>query len=296
MIRVERLAKRFGSLTAVDGVSFEIPQGTSFGLLGPNGAGKSTTIHMLTGRLRADEGEVHIDGSSDPTRPEVRMRLGTTPQDLAIYGALTGRENLEFFGRLYGLAGSELRARVDWALDFTGLADRQKDRTEKYSGGMKRRLNLAASLLHDPPVLLFDEPTVGVDPQSRNMLFDRIEELKGRGRTILYTTHYMEEAQRLCDRVAIMDHGHILALDTVECLITAHGGPSTIDVELDEVPGDPAALPGTLEGRQLRIQTDKPLEAVGQLASRGLRFRSMKIERPSLEDVFLNLTGRRLRD
>jgi ABC-2 type transport system ATP-binding protein len=225
MIHVEQLRKSYGSLVAVADISFEVPRGETFGLLGPNGAGKTTAILMMAGALRPDSGCVALNGESDPTRPPVRRQLGLAPQALALYGELTGGENLTFFGRLYGLRGTALSQRVSWALDFVGLTERQGDRAATYSGGMQRRLNLAIAMMHDPPVLFLDEPTAGVDPQSRNALFDNIEQLAALGRTILYTTHYMEEAERLCDRVAIMDHGRILDMNSVEELTRKHDCP-----------------------------------------------------------------------
>ncbi len=231
-IEVKSLRKAYGELVAVDGVSFEVNGGECFGLLGPNGAGKSTTINCVVGALRPDAGEIQIDGDSDPTRPAVRMKIGVAPQPIALYEELTAEENLTFFGSLYGLAGGLLKERIEMALEFSGLAGRRKDRVSTYSGGMQRRLNLVCGILHDPPVILLDEPTVGVDPQSRNLIFENIEALKRLGRTIVYTTHYMEEAQRLCDRVAIIDQGKILALDTVEGLLKAHGGPDLESVFL----------------------------------------------------------------
>ena len=223
MITVEKLAKRFGELQAVNGVSFTITKGETFGLLGPNGAGKTTTIHMLVGALKPDGGKVVIDGKADPTAATARKRIGIAPQALALYEQLSAAENVRFFGSLYGLRGTKLSKQVTWALEFTGLADRRKDRMKTFSGGMKRRLNMACAIVHKPAVLFMDEPTVGVDPQSRNYIFENIEALKAEGTTVLYTTHYMEEAQRLCDRVAIMDQGKVLALDTVDGLITEHG-------------------------------------------------------------------------
>ena len=296
MITAKNLTKKYGQLTAVDNISFEIKSGETFGLLGPNGAGKSTTINMLSGALNADHGSIEIDHEADPTRPAVRRKLGLAPQALAIYKELTGEENVSFFGSLYGLTGAKLKDRVAWSLEFVGLTDRRSDRSGTYSGGMQRRLNLACAIVHDPPVLLLDEPTVGVDPQSRSLIFEKIEEFKALGRTILYTTHYMEEAERLCDRVAIIDKGKILALDTVDNLIATHGGDAILEGELIKVPDDTTTLPGTVEGRHLRIYTEQPLEMIGQLAADGHRFRSLRIDRPDLEKVFLNLTGRRLRD
>jgi len=296
MIEVRELRKSYGSLTAVDGVSFELRPGETFGLLGPNGAGKTTTIHLMVGVLTPDSGTVRIDGGADPTRPEARRRLGLAPQAQALYADLSGEENLAFFARLYGLGGARLTERVRWALEFAGLTDRRRHAVKTYSGGMQRRLNLAVALVHDPPVLFLDEPTVGVDPQSRNHIFDSIEALKRQGRTILYTTHYMEEAQRLCDRVAIMDQGKVLALDTVNGLIDAHGGRSVVRAELESVPADAGGLPGRLEGNALVLETAKPLEDVARLAQLGLKLTALHVTRQNLETVFLELTGRSLRD
>lgn len=296
MIRAENLRKRYGALTAVDGISFEIHAGETFGLLGPNGAGKTTTINLLVGSLTPDGGAVFINGQADPTNPAVRRQIGYAPQALALYDALTADENLAFFGRLYGLGSRQIRDRVNYVLDLVGLAERRGDRAVTFSGGMKRRLNLACALVPDPPVLLLDEPTVGVDPQSRNLIFDKIELLRREGRTIVYTTHYMEEAQRLCDRVAIMDHGRILALDTVERLIEQHGGKSVIEAELDAIPGDLPGVNAVIEGDQLRLETDRPLEDLARLTGLGIRLHTLRLDRADLETVFLNLTGRRLRD
>ena len=296
MIKAENLTKQFGNITAVDNISFEILKGESFGFLGPNGAGKSTTINMLAGLLVPDKGQIFIDGASDPTRSHVRRMLGIVPQALALYDDLTAEENLAFFGRLYGLSGKALKERIDWTLDLVGLTERRRDRVKTYSGGMQRRLNLACGLVHDPQVLLLDEPTVGVDPQSRNLIFEKVSQLKAEGRTVLYTTHYMEEAERLCDRVAIIDHGRILVIDTVENLILNHGGPSFVNAQLSSSVGDPSGLPGKLDGRNLRVETDSPMATIAQLSTTGYKFETMLIDRPNLETVFLNLTGRKLRD
>jgi ABC-2 type transport system ATP-binding protein len=296
MIQVTDLRKAYGPVVAVDGISFEIRQGETFGLLGPNGAGKTTTIHLLTGALGPDAGTIQINGVADPTRLEVRRSIGFAPQALALYDELTGEENLTFFARLYGLSGARLRERVEWGLAFGGLADRRADRTRTYSGGMKRRLNLACALVHDPAVVFLDEPTAGVDPQSRNHIFEGIEALAAEGRTILYTTHYMEEAQRLCDRVAIMDRGHILALDTVEGLIERHGGQSVIEAELEGPVPEAVALPGKLEGAVLHFASDRPFDEAARLVAAGVKFATFRVDRPNLEVVFLALTGRRLRD
>jgi len=281
MIYLEKVNKKFGDIVAVDGLSLEIEEGEVFGLLGPNGAGKTTLVNITVGLLEPDSGRVAINGDNSPLDPATRAMIGVAPQALAIYEDLTGRENLLFFGKLQGLTGKELSRQVDSALEFVKLTDRQKDKVKNYSGGMQRRINLAAALLHDPPLLLFDEPTVGVDPQSRNAIFENIIELRKQGRTILYTTHYMEEAQRLCDRVGIIDHGKLLAMDTVEGLINTHGGKDLVVAE-------------TADG-ELRLETDEPVAELEKLKKQGglLRF---WVERPNLEKVFLNLTGRQLRD
>jgi ABC-2 type transport system ATP-binding protein len=251
---------------------------------------------MLIGALKPDAGTIHINGTGDPTRPEVRRSLGVAPQALALYQELTAEETLAFFGKLYGVTGDRLKARVNWALEFAGLTDRRRDRVKTYSGGMARRLNLACALVHDPAAIFLDEPTVGVDPQSRNHVFDSIETLKKSGRTILYTTHYMEEAQRLCDRVAIMDRGKVLALDTVDELVKQHGGRSVVTAELERPPAPGAKLPGRLEGTSLRFESTQPLEEVARLSGEGIKFTTLRVDRPDLQTVFLSLTGRSLRD
>ena len=216
MLDVQNLRKAFGDLVAVDDVSFGLEGGRLLGLLGPNGAGKTTTVSMIAGLVMPDRGSVRIDGRSlsgdaDP----LKRRIGLVPQDLALYDELSARDNLRFFGSLFGLAGAPLDKAITSAVELVGLADRLGDRVGVYSGGMKRRLNLAAGLLHDPDILLLDEPTVGVDPQSRNAIFENLEELKRRGKALLYTTHYMEEAERLADRIVVIDHGRVIADDTL---------------------------------------------------------------------------------
>ncbi len=303
MIKAENLKKYYGATVALDDVSFEVQKGETFGLLGPNGAGKTTTIKLLCGLLRPDAGTVTLDGKTDPGQIEVRLSLGVVPQSLALYEELSALENLRFFGKIYGLNGQKLKERVRDCLDIAGLAQRSKERVSKYSGGMKRRLNMVCSLLHDPPILLLDEPTVGVDPQSRNLIFETIEAMGKEGRTIIYTTHYMEEAQRLCDRVAIIDHGRILDMDSVENLITRHGGPSHIEAEFEEKLSDVNKIKPFVDNKDIQFeetkimfQTSRPMESLAKLNSSGVRFRSLKVQTADLEDVFLNLTGRRLRD
>ena len=283
MLTLRNLRKKYGDLLAVDGLSLAIERGEVFGLLGPNGAGKSTTIGMSVGMIRPDAGTVTLEGFGDPTTPSVRRAVGVAPQSLALYEDLTARENLAFFGRLHSMAGRTLRRRVDQTLDMVGLASRQADRVATFSGGMKRRLNLAAAMIHEPPLLLLDEPTAGVDPQSRNSILDLVRSMAARGVTILYTTHYMEEAAKLCTRVAIVDHGRLLALGTVPDLVGMHGGTTVITVDR----GD----------HSHRIETTDPVRDVAAImadSSQGIS--GLRIDRPDLESVFLNLTGRSLRD
>jgi ABC-2 type transport system ATP-binding protein len=281
MLRLIGVQKRYGSLVAVDGVSLEIQRGEVFGLLGPNGAGKTTTVHMVAGLWPPDGGRVELDGAGSPMAPRVRRRIGVAPQALALYEELSGRENVAFFGRIQGLRGEALARRVEEALAFVGLTDRAGDRVRRYSGGMKRRLNLAAALVHQPDLLLLDEPTVGVDPHSRHAIFENILALRAQGRTIVYTTHYMEEAQRLCDRVGIMDRGKLLAVGSLPELIRAHGGHSRVVA--------------TTTAGPVEIATDDPLAELRRMESAG-GLVSFHVDRPSLETVFLNLTGRSLRD
>jgi ABC-2 type transport system ATP-binding protein len=281
MLKFDRVRKEFGAVIAVDDLSVEIRRGEIFGLLGPNGAGKSTTVHLAVGLLAPDRGSVSVEGLGAPTRAEVRARIGVAPQALSLYEHLTAEENLAFFGRMYRLSGERLAARVQAALEFVGLTERRHDLARNYSGGMKRRLNLAAAILHEPELILLDEPTVGVDPQSRNSIFENILALRARGRTIVYTTHYMEEAERLCDRVGIMDRGRMLALDTVPQLLARHGARPV--------------LYATSGGHEVRIETDDPVAELNRLAASGPVV-DFRVERATLEQVFLNLTGRTLRD
>jgi ABC-2 type transport system ATP-binding protein len=281
VIVFNNLTKRFGEVTAVEDLSLRIEPGEIFGLLGPNGAGKTTTVNMAVGVLNPDAGTVEIEGLGSPAIPRVRARVGVAPQAMAIYGELSGEENLAFFGKINGLRGRDLQDRVAWALDFVNLTERGRGKADTYSGGMKRRLNLAVALIHDPPILLLDEPTVGVDPQSRNSIFEKIEVMRRQGKTVIYTTHYMEEAQRLCDRVGIIDQGRLLALDTVDELIGRHGGKSVISAERAD--------------GEIRIEADDPMAELVRLQEGG-RLLRFSVDRPDLETVFLNLTGRHLRD
>ncbi|NLE72581.1 MAG: ABC transporter ATP-binding protein [Actinomycetales bacterium] len=303
------LVRRFGDLVAVDGVSFRIAPGETYGLLGPNGAGKTTTISMVAGLLAADAGTVTILGRPvGPHRIDVKRHVGLVPQDLAIYPELSARENLLFFGRLQGMGGKELRHRVDEVLEIVGLADRAKDATKEYSGGMKRRLNIGIGLLHSPTLLILDEPTVGVDPQSRNAILESVEALSGEGMAVLYTTHYMEEAERLCDRIAIIDSGRVQAEGTRDELVRLTG-------ELDRIrltgTGDVAAAAEAVRALDavdhadadrhslLLVVRDAPtaVAAIVTAATRaGMSLADVEITRPNLESVFLHLTGKALRD
>ena len=281
MLTLTNVRKTFGKTVAVDGLSLSVRKGELFGLLGPNGAGKSTTVSLAVGLLAPDTGTIAIEGLGNPAEPAVRRQVGVAPQTIALYELLSGEENLRFFGEVYGLSGAALARRVAWCLDFVGLTDRKDDASGKYSGGMKRRLNLAAALVHDPQLLLLDEPTVGVDPQSRNKIFENIEALHAEGRTIIYTTHYMEEAVRLCERVAVVDAGRLLALGTVAELLATHGGPPTLVVWTN--------------GEERRLQTADPLADLNRIAATST-IDAFQMERPTLEQVFLSLTGRSLRD
>lgn len=299
MILAENVVKRFGELTAVDSLNLEIREGETFGLLGPNGAGKTTTISMLVGLLAPDSGNVSIGNEPHdtgvPTDPHIRRRIGIAPQALSLYEDLTALENLDFFAGLYGISGQRLKDRIEWAFDFSKLHDRKKDRVGEFSGGMKRRLNIAVAMIHEPEILLLDEPTVGVDPQSRNHIFDNIESLQKSGITIIYTTHYMEEAQRLCNRVGIVDHGKLLAIDSVDGLINNFGGSSVVTAELKSSQSLPK-IDYPVDGNRLRFESNQPLEEIAKLSGQGIDFQSLNVARPDLESVFLSLTGRSLRD
>jgi ABC-2 type transport system ATP-binding protein len=309
MFRVEGLVKRYGELRAVDGISFEVKKGELYGLLGPNGAGKTTTMSMLSGLLAPDEGRIFFDGvelGSDPIG--VKAQLGVVPQETALYETLTARENLRFWAGLYGLAGAGRDQAVERVLDQVGLAGRAKDSVKTYSGGMKRRLNLALGLVHGPRAVLMDEPTVGIDPQARANILEAVRAVAAAGTTVIYTTHYLEEAEALCDRVAIIDHGKILAEGTVDELkrrvsdkeiLTASGG-----FEAEEGRARLAALPGAqiLAASPGKIVLSVAgsgkagLEALAGVLASGLDLDGVAIQPPSLNSVFLELTGRELRD
>jgi linearmycin/streptolysin S transport system ATP-binding protein len=309
VLHCEGLKKRFGDRQAVDGVGFDIRPGETYGLLGPNGAGKTTTISMICGILARDAGEVLVDGERlDVGTTRAKRLVGIVPQDLAIYPDLTARENLDYFGRFYGLRGAALKQRIREVLDVVQLTERERDRTAGYSGGMKRRLNIAIGLLHNPRLLVLDEPTVGVDPQSRNAILSSVEALGQEGIGILYTTHYMEEAERLCDRVGIVDQGRIIAEGTRPELVKLVG--QTDKVSLGAAGNLHAASEAMrrVEGVREVTSHEGGLEVIvpdasttlpallAAAAAAGVSVRSVEVVEPDLEAVFLHLTGKALRD
>jgi ABC-2 type transport system ATP-binding protein len=302
-LQVDALIKRFGQVVAVDTISLKMRAGECLGLLGPNGAGKSTLIRAIAGRVIPDAGHVAIFGTPAGS-PQARAALGWVPQDLALYPRLSAKENLQSFGRYYGLTGKKLDQAVAWCLDWAALQDRASDLVSNLSGGMKRRLNMAAGLIHQPRLVLMDEPTVGVDPQSRNRIFEMIEALRTEGMTIIYTTHYMEEAERLCDRIAIVDHGRIIALDTREALVHASfASRSQVLARLEGPPGQVSAWVEARGGRLVENTAEFTIERPTEIATlldaaseAGLELVDLSLRRPNLESVFLHLTGRELRD
>jgi len=306
------LRKTFDEVEAVKGISFEIGKGEIFSLLGPNGAGKTTTISMLSCLLTPTQGDATVAGHSVLKEPSaVKCAIGVVPQEIALYPTITARENLAFWGRMYGLGGKELKERIEAVLEIAGLAERADGKIETFSGGMKRRINIAVGLLHQPQVLFMDEPTVGIDPQSRRRILDTVKELNQAGMTVLYTTHYMEEAEELSDRIGIIDHGELIAVGTQSELTKMVGELDTIriDLECDEgdVPPLAEALAGLPQVRKaspvncaLILQVDDAETSLGAIvnlvAEQQARIKALQIQEPNLEAVFLHLTGRALRD
>ena len=311
ILEVQNLAKNYGDFTAVKGISFDIKEGEIFSLLGPNGAGKTTTISMLSTLYTPTSGDATIGGHSVTKDPmAVKKVIGVVPQELALYEDLTAKENLQFWGQMYGLSGKALNSRVDEILEQIGLVDKAKNKVKTYSGGMKRRVNIGVGLLHKPRLLFMDEPTVGIDPQSRRAILDTVKDLNKMGMTVLYTTHYMEEAEELSDRVGIIDHGELIAIGTQDELTKQVGQTDTLILHIGENEDTEAlaeslkVLEGVLEAiavdHEVSIVTPQAEDVlatiVGAANDRGIKIRSIDIREPNLEAVFLHLTGRALRD
>ena len=312
LLSIRDVVKRYGQTVALAGVSFDVEAGELFGLLGPNGAGKTTLLSIISCLLEATSGEVLIDGKKASTaNRNLRRTIGIVPQELAVYGELGARENLTFFGSLYGIDGRQLDRRVEGVLDAVGLRDRADERVDRFSGGMKRRLNLGAALIHEPKLLLLDEPTTGVDPQSRNHIFEEVRRLAGQGVGIVYTSHYIEEVQSLCSRVGIIDHGRLIACDTLSALIAQMGGVIRFRVPDDapDLSDQLRQIPGVSPGRVQHNGQDGPMvemecrdvkaalmRLIAILNERKIELVSLETTEPNLERVFLHLTGRALRD
>ena len=305
MVSIKNIKKRFLTTDALKGITLSIEPGEFYGLLGPNGAGKSTLLNILCGYLKADTGSASVDRVSLETDPlQARRKIGFVPQEIALYGELGAADNLRVFGKLYGIGGAALTERVNTLLNMMGLYERRRDAVNTFSGGMKRRLNIAASLLHNPPLLLCDEPTVGIDPQSRNAIFDFLESLHKKGTTIIYTTHYMEEAERLCSRIGIIDHGTLVADGTMAELLTlAPQAPSVritlpVSAASDPLLGQFGTLTAendctilTASSADLRLS-----KLLANLEERRITYSDVRYDRPTLESLFLHLTGARLRE
>ena len=308
LLQADELSKRFGEIRAVDRVSFEVSDGEIYGLLGPNGAGKTTTISLVCGLLKPDSGNVVVSGANFWSDPQAARRImGVVPQDLAIYEELSGRENLEFWGRIAGLGQRDARARAGELLEALFLVDRGKDAVKKYSGGMKRRVNLGCALMHRPRLLLLDEPTVGIDPHARANILDFIRNLVADGVAILYTTHYLEEAETLCSRIGIIDHGRLLAEGTLADLQQRLGEAQLFVIEGVLTAAEPDTWTGFTERFRVIQKTDRqltvaalgrrdPAECLKELLALPVRVENVTLKRPSLNDTFLQLTGRELRE
>ena len=311
ILTIKNLVKKYDDFTAVKGIAFDIKEGEIFSLLGPNGAGKTTTISMLSTLYAPTSGDATIGGYSISKDPmAVKQVIGVVPQELALYEDLSARENLIFWGQMYGLSGKSLNSRVDEVLEQIGLLDKARNKVKTYSGGMKRRVNIGVGLLHKPRLLFMDEPTVGIDPQSRRAILDTVKDLNKKGMTVLYTTHYMEEAEELSNRVGIIDHGELIAIGTQEELTKEVGQTDTLVLHIGEN-DDPKALAESLDGmegvleaiavdHQVSIVTPQAEDILASVVvkanDRGIKIRSIDIREPNLEAVFLHLTGRALRD
>lgn len=311
LLEVQQLTKSFGTRKVVDDVSFSVRQGQTIGLLGPNGAGKSSTVNIICGLLQADSGQVKLSGQAmSAGNNQAKKKLGLVPQDLALFEDLSARENLKIFGALYGLSGNQLQTRCDAVLELVSLSDRAKDKPATFSGGMKRRLNIAAALLHEPELLILDEPTVGVDPQSRNAIFDALEVLKSQGRSLIYTSHYMEEVERLADHIVIIDHGKLIANESPADLFKRLPAHAALELHLPKPLTAPQLqnlqqqvgivnVESKDHSQQLSIALsdgEQALSILNYLRSVGIQPLHFATAKTNLEDVFLTLTGRSLRD
>lgn len=309
ILEIRNLIKRYNDVIAVDNANLDVKEGDIFGLLGPNGAGKTTIINAITGTTKTDGGEIRIFGKNlKSNEREIKREIGVVPQDLAIYEDLTAYENLDYFGRLYGFRGRELKRSIDDALEFTGLSEKKKQYPKKFSGGMKRRLNIACSLVQKPRLIIMDEPTVGIDPQSRNHILESVKELNKGGATIIYTSHYMEEVEAICSYIAIMDHGRIIAKGTKNDLEGLVSDEDNVVFELssvnftivDNIKRIPDVRQCVLEEKMLKVTSKKGSRNLSRLidciSETDAGIIALNIEKTSLENVFLTLTGRSLRD
>jgi len=309
LLEIKGMVKSFKTVTAVDGINLNIKEGEIFGLLGPNGAGKSTAINILCGILHMDKGEVKCFNKNLRKKiREIKKDIGVVPQNIAVYDDLKARENVEFFASLYGLKGKELKDRVDEALEFVGLTDRNDDLPKNFSGGMKRRLNIACAIAHRPKLIIMDEPTVGIDPQSRNHILESVKKLNEMGSTIIYTSHYMEEVEAVCTRIGIIDHGKLIACGTYEELQSLVSDRKTIviesdigvDINTDEIKKIKGVIDVFDDENIINIETQKESDCIGDItaycSNKNIPIRSINMGNVSLETVFLSLTGRSLRD
>ncbi|WP_027634465.1 ABC transporter ATP-binding protein [Clostridium hydrogeniformans] len=309
VLEIKDLLKRFQDLVAVDNINLSVNEGEIYGLLGPNGAGKSTIINLICGLLRKDKGQILVLGKDSIKEQNfVKKNIGIVPQDIAIYMELTAYENVSFFGSLYGLRGKELKEKSMEALRFVGLEDKAKEYPKKFSGGMKRRLNIACAIVHTPKLIIMDEPTVGIDPQSRNHILNSIRKLNGDGCTIIYTTHYMEEVEALCSKAAIIDHGKVIAEGTLEDLKTLVTDVSTVNIGIDdtsncneeEIKAIKGVLDVSIDESLVSISSKKEVnnldKLIGYFINNNIKILSVETKAPNLETVFLSLTGRKLRD
>ncbi|WP_127530126.1 ABC transporter ATP-binding protein [Paenibacillus kobensis] len=303
VLKVDRLTKMYGSKQALDGISFEVKEGSCFGLLGPNGAGKSTTMKIITSILEPTSGSAEVLGYDIRKQSAaIRQQVGYVPQEITLHNKLTAEQNLAFFGEMYGVKGATLKERIRVVLEQVGLADRGKDMVGSFSGGMKRRINIAAALLHRPKLVILDEPTVGIDPQSRNHIFEMVRELCREGVTLIYSTHYMEEVETLCDDIAIIDHGRVVVQGALDELLERYTTKAVYveGIGLDGAPEAEEIKSVVQEGKGWRLETDEPLRVMKAVSERYEKTRAtitaLEMMRPSLESVFLSMTGTSLRD